>query len=662
MARRTLSLVALILGLISVAAASALSDPIKLRVGNFDPALGSLPLARQLKAKPTSGPAYYIVQFKSAIRASDQNELRSIGLQSLGYLPENAYILRLDSALKSQLTSWDRVAWIGRFEPGYKLSPDLGKRSYTSDLRKQMAAQGVYQFGVTLHDGAEPGAVVQAAIDADLEVIETNNMGPRWGILVQGSLVAAEKLAQSEAVGFIEEAADANFRNDVTAWVVQTNQGGNTSVWNHGLHGENMIVGHIDSAPNINHDMFRDPVDNTPGPNHRKVVYYESSTIGSHGTHTAGTLCGDQQPITGSTFRNGHAYKARFAFSPIPPSTGLYTALTNHYNVGARAHSNSWGDDGTTAYTQWCQSIDQYSWDHEDAVVVFAVTNLSTLKTPENAKSVLAVGNTQQQPNQNNVGTGGIGPTFDGRRKPEIWAPGTGIFSASSTNTSGYVSLSGTSMACPAITGYCALVRQYYLEGWNYAANGSRATTPRPIDPSGALIRATIMNGGVDMTGLAGYPGPREGWGRLLLENALWFEGDTRRTLAFDLRNAIGLTPGQTRQYRFYVTNPSEQLKITMSFTDWPAAVSASAENIRVNDVDLEVLTPNNTLYLGNVIDTAQGVSITGGSPDPINTTEMVILNAPEVGLWTARIRATAVNMGTRQGAGVSVTGAVTPF
>lgn len=656
---RTMRNLALVLTML--VATSALADPIMLRIGNFDPAQGTLPLPRNLRAKQTYGPAYYIVQFKSAIQESDKAGLQRRNLESLGYLPENAYILKLDGARKDELTKWNRVAWIGRFEPGYKLSPDLGKRSYTSESRRHMASLGVLQFGVTLHDGADSADAVHAAEDAGLEIIELSKMGPRWGILVQGKLVAAKVLAQSETVAFIEEAADANLRNDVTAWVAQTNQSGNTSVWDHELHGENMIVGHMDGAPNLNHDMFRDPVNNTPGPNHRKVVFASASGSNSHGTHTAGTLCGDQQPITGSTFRNGHAYKARFAYSPIPSSTGLYTALLTHYNVGARAHSNSWGDDGTTAYTQWCQSIDQYSWDREDATVVFAATNTSTLTTPENAKNVLAVGNTQQQPNQNNASTGGIGPTFDGRRKPEIWAPGTGIFSASSTNTSGFVSLTGTSMACPAITGYCALVRQYYLEGRNYAAS-SRGGTPRAINPSGALVRATIMNGGVEMTGLAGYPGPREGWGRLLLENSLWFEGDARRIVAFDLRNAAGLMTGETKDYRFRVTTSSEPLKITMTFTDWPAAVNASAANVRVNDMDLEVLTPSGTLYRGNVIDTTQGLSTPGGSPDTINNTEMVILNTPEVGAWTIRFRATAVNMGARQGAAVVATGDVRPF
>jgi hypothetical protein len=337
---------ALVVAMLSAGSVSA--DPIMLRVGNFDPAQGVLPLSRNLRAKDTSAAAYYIVQFKSIIQESDKAELRRRNLEALGYLPENAYILRLDGAVKDELAKWNRVAWVGRFEPGYKLSPDLGKRSYTSENRKKMGARGVLQFGVTLHDGADPAEAVHAAENAGLEVIEVSNMGPRWGILMQGKLAAAQALAQVETVAFIEEAADVTLRNDVTAWVAQTNQSGNTSIWNHGLHGENMIVGHMDSAPNLNHDMFRDPSNNTPGPNHRKVVFASASGASSHGTHTAGTLCGDSEPITGSTFRNGHAYKARFAYSPIPSSTGLYTALMTHYNVGARSHSNSWGDDGTT--------------------------------------------------------------------------------------------------------------------------------------------------------------------------------------------------------------------------------------------------------------------------------------------------------------------------
>ena len=51
------------------------------------------------------------------------------------------------------------------------------------------------------------------------------------------------------------------------------------------------------------------------------------------------------------------------------------------------------------------------------------------------------------------------------------------------------------------------------------------------------------------MTGMAGYPGAREGWGRLILEYSLWFEGDAQRILPFDLRNANGLLTAETKDY-----------------------------------------------------------------------------------------------------------------
>ena len=35
--------------------------------------------------------------------------------------------------------------------------------------------------------------------------------------------------------------------------------------------------------------------------------------------------------------------------------------------------------------------------------------------------------------------------------------------------------------------------------------------------PTGALIKATLLNSGVDMTGEAGYPTFLEGWGRALM-------------------------------------------------------------------------------------------------------------------------------------------------
>ena len=52
------------------------------------------------------------------------------------------------------------------------------------------------------------------------------------------------------------------------------------------------------------------------------------------------------------------------------------------------------------------------------------------------------------------------GPTRDGKRKPEVSAPGHGITAAASKSGDGVVVMSGTSMAAPHVTGLTALVMQ----------------------------------------------------------------------------------------------------------------------------------------------------------------------------------------------------------
>ena len=66
-----------------------------------------------------------------------------------------------------------------------------------------------------------------------------------------------------------------------------------------------------------------------------------------------------------------------------------------------------------------------------------------------------------------------------------------------------------------------ALVRQYFTDGF-YPSG--MATPGSGFTPSGALIRAVMLNSAVDMTGIAGFPSNQEGWGRTLLDNALYFE------------------------------------------------------------------------------------------------------------------------------------------
>src|SRR6185369_6611451 len=61
----------------------------------------------------------------------------------------------------------------------------------------------------------------------------------------------------------------------------------------------------------------------------------------------------------------------------------------------------------------------------------------------------------------------------------------------------------------------------------------------------------------------------------------------------------------------------------------------------QVNNLDLEVVDPANTLYRGNLI--FEGVSYPGGGADYQNTVEVVFLPSPTPGEWTLRVRATNI-------------------
>ena len=157
------------------------------------------------------------------------------------------------------------------------------------------------------------------------------------------------------------------------------------------------------------------------------------------------------------------------------------------------------------------------------------------------------------------------------------------------------------------------------------------------------------------MTGISGYPSNQEGWGRVLADNALFFPGDQRTLISFDTRNANGLSTNDEVVHDFTVTGSDEQLRVTMVFTDVAGVVSAS--DPVVNNLDLEVIAPNGTtIYKGNVF--SGGQSTTGGSADAKNNVEQVHISSPGTGVYSAKIKGTAVNSGT-QGYALVITGQV---
>jgi len=307
----------------------------------------------------------------------------------------------------------------------------------------------------------------------------------------------------------------------------------------------------------------------------RKVIQYyagaSSEDEDGHGTHCAGTILGKR--CTGSgcdtnseTPRDGTAPEAKIAVYDIGDSGDyLYPDSADPMCVtgklaGATVHSASWGNAINTYQTK-DKDFDKFQYENPDFLVVFAAGNRGKdylgNRNKKNTASSVAKNNLNVCASKNRgQGQGelyaadfsSMGPSGDGRIKPDICAPGDIISSARNgmTRQCSSSSKSGTSMACPGVAGAALLLRQYFMEG--YYPSGTK--TPRDtLTPSGALIKAAILNSGKLMIGRDNSNFPSEfydesqGFGLISLVDAVYIKDKSKgKVLVWD---NVELTNGQ---------------------------------------------------------------------------------------------------------------------
>ena len=301
--------------------------------------------------------------------------LEAGGVEMGDYLPINAYVAGLERADVEALADLEFVRWIGPFRKEWKIDPGLGQRLLTTARRIELGRRGLYQVVIVLFQGQEVGPALADMALGDLRaggatVLGTTlvGLGPgrHWMIDATVAMADVGRVADLQAVQFIEEAPEVALRNDTTEWILQSNEIGQTPVWDAGIQGQGQIGGIIDGTIRESHCSFDDSV--PVGPSHRKLVALrDAGSSSSHGTHVAGTMAGDAGTHGMPDQYDGIAYAARISFSNVTPiystPTNLYPRLVDAHNDGARLHSNSWGDDYTTQYTTWCQQIDQFSYE-----------------------------------------------------------------------------------------------------------------------------------------------------------------------------------------------------------------------------------------------------------------------------------------------------------
>ena len=379
--------------------------------------------------------------------------------------------------------------------------------------------------------------------------------------------------------------------------------------------------------------------------------------------------------------------------------------ISRAYQNGARISSDSWGADTYGGYDIDAQQYDALVRDaqqtgsavpvagNQGMTIVFAAGNAGsgagTVGSPGTAKNVITVGAAENVhshaiTNGGNSATGADGcdtpdaeansvndiasfssrgPCSDGRKKPEIVAPGThvtggvaqqvkamagngndiacfdgtGVCALPGGGTVGstnnffplgqqwYSTSSGTSHSTPAVAGGAALVYQYFL---NQSLNA----------PSPAMVKAYLMNAARYMTGTdAGDDlwSNDQGMGMMNLDFA--FDGVAR--VLRDQESADTFTAsGQSRAISGLVSDSGKPVRISLSWTDAPGSTSGNSYN---NNLNLSVTTGGKT-YLGNVFNGS--VSTNGGVADAKNNSESVFLPAGTTGAVVVVVTAANIN------------------
>ena len=406
-----------------------------------------------------------------------------------------------------------------------------------------------------------------------------------------------------------------------------------------------------------------------------------------HGTSTSGNAGGSDATV-GTSPQDGMAIDAKLIIQdigavgptmncPSPLVGDILSYIPDDYDDlfgpayanNSRIHSNSWGgaDNG---YDIQAMMVDRFVWNHPDMAIFFASGNggpgLFTVGSPGTSKSTITVGGANEFPNELQVAAqSSRGPTSDGRLKPDIMTFFTGTTASSSgnptdnSNNGATTAFGGTSHATPLGAGMAALVRQYFGQG--YYPSGS-AVPANGFDPSAALVKAILSASSRKMTGNGAnnsenkYPNDAQGWGRLVLDDALYVNPGTegpRKLWVVD--QASGLSTGQAVDYKIRVNSNAAPLRIVMAYSDYPG--SPNANPTLVNNLNLQVTSPTGAVYKGNVF----GIFVVGqsvpnsGSFDTRNPIEGVLVNSPAVGEWAVHVEGANVPAGPQGFAVVAV-------
>jgi len=677
---------------------------------------------RGLRLQAT-GKRFHLVQFVGPIKPEWHKGLEATGVQIVSYIPHNAYLVYGDTAALTRMQRYSdftaAVQWNGEYLDDYKLNPAIHtahSETYEVQLIKDEEVNGptlelIRQL--QSRSGTIQEALGYVNVNAYLTVQALYQIATRPDVLSIQPRPRARKFDERQNM-IVSGNLTGNLPSGPGWMEWLTSKGFTQAQFSASGFGVDVSDSGVDNGTQLPNHFGLYVSGDVTGTG--RVVYNRlegTANVGStlqgcdgHGTLNA-HIIGGYSTQTGAPYEDAQGFNYGIGVAPFvkvgssvifDPDTFTSPSYENlqsrAYRDSMRISSNSWGFT-TNTYNSDAQRYDALVRDaqpagsavpssgNQEMVIVFSAGNsgpsVNSVTSPGTAKNIVTVGASEGvqafgAPDQCNVSDASAdnamdimnfssrGPASDGRKKPDLVAPGShvsggvaqapGQRASPPANPSGqalscfdglgvcagpgtsnfwplsqqwFTASSGTSHAAPAVAGGAALVRQYFI---------NQGMAP----PSAAMTKAYLMNSTRYVTGVGANDNlwsHSQGMGLLDLGRA--FDG-AGRTL--DDQNPANLftATGQTRTFEGVVGDPTQPFRVTLAWTDAPGSTTGNAWK---NNLDLTVTVGGNT-YKGNVFTGAN--SVTGGSADFANNVESVFLPAGATGNFILTVTAANIN------------------
>jgi hypothetical protein len=641
-----------------------------LRFATFDP-VGAAPRIPNDMTAPEGG-KLWIVQYRRTVDQQARDQLTRAGATLLGYLPDDAYVVRLAPTMVEAIRRLRGVRWVGPYHPAYRLDPDVSPEphrhtGFMGMLSQDLEPRGGRHVLVYLFDRSDGAreSVAQVIRGAGGKVVLQSPHGSyvaanvpldRLGVVAGCDAVCAierrfgafELRGASQGSGGLR-APSQGAEGLITLSQIRELCGAEAVRKAGGFEGLGVRVAFWDDGVRDDHiDLLARPL---------AIVGSKRGVYVHHGTPIAGILCGEGRgdgrargllPLGGLVFATSEG-------DPVHEDRyGLVERFVrDHHAVVLSSSASNWGGGVEGAYIR---HYDGYSYLLDDLVSRYDLLiceSIGNTKGSGNgmsgswAKNALLVGGVHPHGSQRRQDHRPIytsGPAPDGRIKPDLVHFAANVFCADASSPRGYGPFGGTSCAAPLVAGHCGLMMEMWADG--VFGNLPLGMMVFGRKPHAATARALMIN--------CAYRYPmqgekpvftrfRQGWGMPDLTRLY----ESRRKL-FIADQEIALHDHEAVEYQLRVPDKEPELRVTMAYTDPPGTTAAT--KALVNDLDLVVIAPDGKRYFGNHGLLDGNVSREGGTPDRVNNVENVFLDKPAPGVWRVRVAAHRIAWGQRSG------------